>query len=46
LVEKVKASGGEVVTEEMTNPDLGYFTFCKDHKGVLFGLIQSDIAAK
>lgn len=45
-MEKVKASGGEVVTEKMTIPGLGYFAYCKDPEGVLFGLIQNDPNAK
>lgn len=45
-IEKVKASGGEVVTEKMTIPGIGYLVYCKDLEGVLFGLIQNDPNAK
>lgn len=45
-IEKVKDSGGEVVTEKMTIPGIGYLVYCKDPEGVLFGLIQNDPNAK
>lgn len=46
FMEKVKSSGGEVVTEKMTIPGIGYLAYCKDPEGVLFGLIQNDSEAK
>lgn len=45
-MEKVKAGGGEVVTEKMAIPGIGYLAYCKDPEGVLFGLIQNDSEAK
>ena len=46
LVEKVIASGGEVVVPKMTIPGVGYQAYCKDTGGIVFGLHQSDPAAK
>lgn len=41
-LEKVKANGGEPVTEKMTIPGVGYLAYCKDVEGVLFGITQFD----
>ena len=41
-MEKVGKSGGEVVTENITVPGVGYSAYCKDVEGTLFGIHQPD----
>jgi predicted enzyme related to lactoylglutathione lyase len=41
-IEKVKKSNGQVVTEKMVIPGVGYQVYCKDVEGTLFGLHQTD----
>jgi len=45
-VEKVKASGGEVVMPKTTIPSVGYLSYCKDTEGNVFGMMQTDQNAK
>lgn len=42
----VKENGGQVVTEKMTVPFVGYMAYCRDTEGNLFGIMQSDPSAK
>jgi len=44
--EKVKDNGGQVVVEKVTIPNMGYYLYCKDIEGTLFGLMQEDPNAK
>jgi uncharacterized protein len=44
-LEKVKAAGGETIGEINTIPGVGYFAYCKDTEGNIFGVMQSDPAA-
>jgi predicted enzyme related to lactoylglutathione lyase len=44
--EKVKANGGQIVVEKVTIPNMGYYLYCKDIEGTLFGLMQEDVNAK
>jgi uncharacterized protein len=39
---KVAASGGKVVVEKTTVPGMGYFAYCTDDQGLLFGVSESD----
>lgn len=43
---KVVEYGGEVVVPKMAIPSVGYVVYCKDTEGIVFGLIESDPAAK
>ena len=44
--ENVKSNGGQVVVDKTTIPGVGYFLYCKDIEGTLFGLMQEDANAK
>jgi uncharacterized protein len=46
FLQKVKENRGQVVTEKITIPGVGYIAYCKDVEGTLFGLIQTDRSAK
>ena len=43
LVEK---SGGQCVVPKMPVPGVGWLAYCKDTEGYIFGMLQSDRAAK
>lgn len=45
-IEKVKASGGDVVMPKTTVPSVGYLAYCKDTEGNVFGMMQMDPNAK
>ena len=45
-MEKVKKAGGEVTMPKTPIPGIGWFTYCKDPEGNLFGILQSDLNAK
>ncbi len=45
-VSKVIDSGGSIVGEKMTIPQVGYMAYCHDTEGNTFGLMQSDELAK
>lgn len=42
----VTAAGGKQVTPKMPIPGVGYFAYCEDTEGNLFGVMQADKAAK
>ncbi len=44
-VEKVMANRGQVVTDKITIPGVGYLIYCKDVEGVVFGMMQSEPTA-
>ena len=44
-IKKVLANGGEMVTEKITIPGVGYIAYFKDIEGVIMGLHQADINA-
>jgi len=46
MMEKVKASGGSIVTPKNAIPTVGWFCYAKDPEGVPFGMMQSDENAK
>jgi len=46
FLEKVKEKGGNVITEKMTIPGVGFFAYCQDTEGNTFGIIQEDETAK
>jgi uncharacterized protein len=41
-LEKIKASGGEIVMPKTTIPSIGYLAYCKDTEGNTFGIMQMD----
>jgi len=41
-LERVTGSGGSVLSEIMTIPNVGRFAYCKDPEGNMFGLMQFD----
>jgi predicted enzyme related to lactoylglutathione lyase len=46
FAQKVVDAGGKIVTEKMTVAGIGYFHYCLDTEGNLFGIMQSDPNAK
>ena len=45
FVAKITANGGSVVAPKMPIPGIGYFAYCKDTEGNVFGVMQSDPSA-
>lgn len=45
-MEKVAKKGGEVISEKMTIPGVGYFAYCRDIEGNVFGIMESDESAQ
>jgi len=45
-MERVEMHGGEVITDKMTIPGIGYMAYFKDTEGNTIGLIQPDMKAK
>jgi len=39
---KVVLNGGQVVVPKTTVPGMGYFAYCTDDQGLLFGVSESD----
>jgi predicted enzyme related to lactoylglutathione lyase len=44
-IEKIKASGGEIVVEKHAIPNVGYSAYARDVSGTLFGIHQEDSRA-
>ncbi len=45
-VKKIEAAGGKVVRPKMAIPQVGYFAYCSDTEGNVFGIMQGDPNAK
>jgi predicted enzyme related to lactoylglutathione lyase len=45
-VEAAKRAGGKLVMPKMPIPGVGYFAYCEDTEGNLFGVMQADKNAK
>jgi len=45
IVTKVEQAGGKVVAPKMPLPGMGYFAYCSDTEGNMFGIMQSDSSA-
>lgn len=45
-VKTVQDAGGKLVAAKMPIPGVGYFAYCEDTEGNLFGLMQPDPSAK
>ncbi len=41
-MEKIASSGGEVITPRTPIPGVGYFAYCKDTEGNVFGIMHRD----
>ncbi len=46
FVGRIKKNGGSIVMEKSAIPGVGWFAYCKDTEGNLFGIMQDDKAAK
>ena len=44
--QRIAAAGGKVVAPRMAVPVVGYFAYCGDTEGNVFGIMQSDPSAK
>lgn len=44
-IEKIKAAGGKVVRDLQPVPGVGYFAYCSDTEGNVFGVMESDESA-
>ena len=42
----VRAAGGQVLTDKTAIPGIGYFAYCTDTEGNVFGIMQEDPAAR
>lgn len=45
-IDAVKSAGGKLVMPKTPIPTVGYFAYCEDSEGNLFGVMQSDPHAK
>jgi predicted enzyme related to lactoylglutathione lyase len=45
FMNKVKENNGEIVTEKMAIPGVGYLAYGKDVEGTLFGMMEADESA-
>ena len=46
FIKKVTRNGGRVATPKTPIPGVGYFAYCKDTEGNLFGIMQPDKSVK
>jgi predicted enzyme related to lactoylglutathione lyase len=46
FVEKITAAGGKVAAPKMAVPGVGWFAYCSDTEGNVFGIMQDDPSAK
>jgi predicted enzyme related to lactoylglutathione lyase len=46
FISKVEEAGGAVLAPKMAVPGVGWFAYCADTEGNLFGLMESDTEAK
>jgi predicted enzyme related to lactoylglutathione lyase len=46
FVKKIEEAGGKVVKPKEAIPGVGYFAYCSDTEGNLFGIMQEDHNAK
>ena len=44
-IAKVEASGGKIVMPKAPIPGVGYFAYCADPEGNMFGIMQNDPSA-
>ncbi len=46
FTQKITSNGGKIVTPKSPIPGVGYFAYCQDTEGNIFGIMQSDPSAK
>jgi len=46
FIKKVTKNGGKVITPKTPIPGVGYFAYCKDTEGNMFGIMQPDKSVK
>ncbi|MCX6090587.1 MAG: VOC family protein [Candidatus Atribacteria bacterium] len=46
FVNKIIAAGGQVVAPKMAIPGVGYFAYCKDTEGNVFGIMENNPQAQ
>jgi len=46
FIKKVEAAGGKIIAPKMPIPGVGWFAYCIDTEGNLFGIMESDEKAK
>ena len=46
FIKNIVKAGGKSVTPKMPIPSVGYFAYCQDTEGNLFGIMQADTSAK
>ena len=46
FIGKIEAAGGVVIAPKMAVPGVGWFAYCADTEGNLFGIMESDRTAK
>ena len=46
FMRKIVKAGGKVVSEKTAIPGVGYFAYCADTEGNVFGIMQEDPSAK
>lgn len=43
---RVAGNGGKVITPRMVVTGVGYFAYCQDTEGNIFGIMQEDVSAR
>ncbi len=46
FIKKIEKAGGKPVSEKTVIPSVGYFAYCKDTEGNIFGIMQADTSVK
>ena len=46
FINKIKENGGTVVTPKTAIPGVGYYAYCQDTEGNIFGIMEEDTSAK
>ncbi len=46
FVQKVTGAGGRIIQEKMAVPGVGWFAYCADTEGNIFGIMEEDESAK
>jgi predicted enzyme related to lactoylglutathione lyase len=46
FLKKIVAAGGKTIIPKTPIPDVGYFSYCQDAEGNMFGMMQSDKSVK
>ena len=46
FLQRIVTAGGKAVTPKMPIPGIGFFAYCQDTEGNLFGIMQEDKSAK